>query len=48
MTADRCLAQAARCELKAKRARRPEDREWQTVLAKVYRVLAELRQHREH
>ena len=34
-------ARAARCEDRAKKARDPSDREWQTVLARVLRMLAE-------
>jgi hypothetical protein len=35
------LARAAQCEERAKKGRSPQDREWQMVLARAYRVLAE-------
>jgi hypothetical protein len=34
-------ARALRCEERAKKARNPRDREWQMVLAHVFRILAE-------
>jgi hypothetical protein len=34
-------AKAAQCEERARKTRRPEDRDWQMVLASAYRVLAE-------
>ena len=32
---------AARCEDRARRERDPENREWQLILARAYRMLAE-------
>jgi hypothetical protein len=34
------LAKAKRCEARAKQTRHPENREWQTMLARAYRMLA--------
>ena len=34
-------ARAARCEERARRERDPENREWQLILARAYRMLAE-------
>jgi hypothetical protein len=34
-------AGAVRCELRAKKTRNQADREWQTILARAYRILAE-------
>jgi hypothetical protein len=34
-------ANAARCEWNAKKTRNQEDREWQSCLARAYRMLAE-------
>jgi hypothetical protein len=36
------LARAAKREERARKTRSPEDREWQLVLARAYRVLAEM------
>jgi hypothetical protein len=33
---------AARCEDRAKKARSPKDREWQMILARAYRMLAQM------
>jgi hypothetical protein len=38
---DEYLANAVRCEQKAKKMRNTEDREWQFILARVYQMLAE-------
>jgi len=38
---DQYRAGAARCELRAKKARNQDDREWQLRLARGYRALAE-------
>jgi len=35
------LARAKRCEDRAKKVRDPQDQEWQFVLARAYRMLAE-------
>ena len=35
------LAKAKRCEDRATKMRCPEDREWQLILARAYRMLAE-------
>jgi hypothetical protein len=35
-------ASAARWELRAKKTRNQEDREWQMILARTYQVLAEV------
>jgi hypothetical protein len=35
------LAKAKGCEERATKMRRPEDREWQLILARAYRVLVE-------
>ena len=35
------LARAKRCEDRAKKLRDPRDREWQVVLARAYRIVAE-------
>jgi hypothetical protein len=34
-------AGAVRCEQRAKKGRNQADREWQTILARAYRILAE-------
>ena len=34
-------AKAKRCENRARATRDPENREWQTILARAYRMLAE-------
>ena len=34
-------AGAVRCEQRAKKMRNQADREWQTILARAYRILAE-------
>jgi hypothetical protein len=34
-------ARAAQHEERARKTRRPKDREWQTILARAYRMLAE-------
>jgi hypothetical protein len=34
-------AKAKRCEQRAKKVRDPQSREWQLILARVYRMLAE-------
>ena len=34
-------AKAAQCEERAKKARNPSDRDWQMVLARAFRMLAE-------
>ena len=36
-----CLAKAKKCEKRAAKMHRPEDREWQLILARAYRILAE-------
>jgi hypothetical protein len=38
---DQYRAGAVRCELRAKKMRNQDDREWQLCLARAYRVLAE-------
>jgi hypothetical protein len=40
--ADQYRAGAARCELRAKKARNKDDRAWQLSLASAYRILAEV------
>jgi hypothetical protein len=35
-------ARAAQCEERARKMRSPKDREWQMVLARAYRMLAEM------
>jgi hypothetical protein len=35
------LAKAKRCEERARTTRNPENREWQMMLARTYRMLAE-------
>jgi hypothetical protein len=40
--ADQYRAGAARCELRAKKARNKDDRAWQLCLASAYRILAEV------
>jgi hypothetical protein len=35
------LAKAKRCEERARKVRCPENREWQLILARAYRMLAE-------
>jgi hypothetical protein len=39
---DGYLAGAARCELRAKKARNKDDQAWQLCLASAYRILAEV------
>ena len=41
MKAKEYRTRAARCEERARRGRGPENREWQLILARVYRLLAE-------
>jgi hypothetical protein len=38
---DEYRAGAVRCEQRAKKTRNQADREWQTILARAYRILAE-------
>jgi hypothetical protein len=40
-TAREFLAKAALCEMRAKKARGASDREWELILARAYRILAE-------
>jgi hypothetical protein len=41
------LAKAAQHEERARKTRSPEDREWQMVLARAYRILAEVEAERK-
>jgi hypothetical protein len=36
------LAKAKRCEERARKVRDPENREWQLIFARAYRMLAEV------
>jgi hypothetical protein len=41
-TAREFLAKAALCEVRAKKVRGASDRDWELILARAYRVLAEM------
>jgi hypothetical protein len=39
------LAKSRRCEERAMKARDPRDKDWQTILARAYRMLADAETH---